>query len=159
MWSLCGLRSVWADWAIFKLYGHKFAYKSSPNIMVNFWASLNNTNFMWKWFGYFLDNFVKNWATFYFIIWSHWLADWCKLAVDLTRARTKRWNRWYHWRRGTFDKDWLITHFWRFLTTQFCFCILQLRHSARLTHLCLTHFFDAFVLATAYCRSSAKYFL
>ena len=81
MWSLCGLRSVWADWAIFKLYGHKFAYKSSPNIMVNFWASLNNTNFMWKWFGYFLDNFVKNWANFYFIIWSHclWLVRTTKL--------------------------------------------------------------------------------
>ena len=53
------------------LLGYKNSNKSSPNVLVNFWAILNNTSLMLKMI-YFLPNIWKNWATFYFIIWSHW---------------------------------------------------------------------------------------
>jgi len=45
----------------FELLGNKFSYKSSPNILVPFWAK----------FPYFLGNIGKHWATFSSIIWSH----------------------------------------------------------------------------------------
>ena len=29
-----------------------------------------------KWYGYFFGNHWKTWATFYSIVWTHWLIDW-----------------------------------------------------------------------------------
>ena len=34
------LKSVWPDWAIFKGFGNKFSFKSSPNIIKLFWKHI-----------------------------------------------------------------------------------------------------------------------
>ena len=40
----------------FELLDSKFSYKSNPNIIVNFWAILNNTTFMiWLHFGKYCE--------------------------------------------------------------------------------------------------------
>ena len=68
----------------FGLLGTKFSNNSSKNILVNFWAILNSATFMKKkWFGYFLGNICKNWATVYSVIWSHFLLIEC-LAREST---------------------------------------------------------------------------
>ena len=36
------------DWAIFTVFGNKLSHKSSPNILVTFWAISNNVTIMLK---------------------------------------------------------------------------------------------------------------
>ena len=51
--------SEWPDWAILQLFGNKLSHKSSPNILVTFWAIFNNVStFYEKVYGYFLGNFL-----------------------------------------------------------------------------------------------------
>ena len=63
--SWMSVSSMWPDWTIFKLLVNKCTYKSSPYILVNFWACAIVTTFLYKWCGYFLGNIGNNWATFF----------------------------------------------------------------------------------------------
>ena len=62
---------MWPDWPIFNLPGNKISYKSSSNILVRLFLIIKLKCKIW--FGYFWGNIGRNWATYYFIIWSHWL--------------------------------------------------------------------------------------
>ena len=55
------------------LFGTKFPAKEAQIFSNIFGSIVKNGTFMLNWYGYFLGNFIENWATFYSNIWSHWI--------------------------------------------------------------------------------------
>ena len=56
-------KTVLPDWVIFFILGNKFAYKSCPKRIGDFWANLKNINLCIDCCWYYLVNFWKHWAT------------------------------------------------------------------------------------------------
>ena len=76
----------------------KLSPKSSPNILVTFWAISNNVTCCWIVCGYSLGNFGGKLGICYSIIWSHCLRD---LSLLLPTLRTV-WPIW-----AIFERSWL----------------------------------------------------
>ena len=64
--SLSQVASVWPDWAILGIFGNKFNYKSSPNVLGLFGQLWKPLLFKSNWWCYFLGNFRKNLGYFLF---------------------------------------------------------------------------------------------
>ena len=83
------VRPVWQDWAILKDLDSKFSYKRSPNIV-------ELVGLVWKmavlsknWCDYYLGNFLENWATLCFSLWSHCVRS------KFSKSQKKFWRKSY----------------------------------------------------------------